>query len=114
MTDQLQQRIVAALATCQGETTWAAMATAVLAELQPELDRLADYENRITWETTCEFCARILDSSIRETERRERAEAAIARVRDVCDALADGTEAGFRAALTIREALDQPTEPPDA
>lgn len=38
---------------------------------------VADYENRINWHTTCASCARILDSSIRETERRERAEAAL-------------------------------------
>lgn len=36
--------------------------------------RLADYENRITWDTTCASCARILDSSIRETERANQAE----------------------------------------
>lgn len=49
--------------------------------------KVADYENRLTWHTTCEACARILDSSIRETERRERAEAALARVRKVCDSV---------------------------
>ncbi|MGW4825448.1 hypothetical protein ACWEP4_42895 [Streptomyces sp. NPDC004227] len=58
----------------------------VLAVVQPELDRLADYENRITWETSCGSCARILDSSIRETERAERAEA---RVRELEAALAE-------------------------
>ncbi|MFR9794283.1 hypothetical protein ACL07V_37615 [Streptomyces sp. MB22_4] len=53
----------------------------------PELDQLherlahaeaavADYENRINWHTTCAGCARVLDSSIRETERAERAETA--------------------------------------
>jgi hypothetical protein len=62
-------------------------ATAILAELQPELVRLADYENRITWDTTCASCARILDSSIRETERAEKAEAAIDRVKAACDQL---------------------------
>jgi hypothetical protein len=49
--------------------------------------KVLDYENRITWHTTCQSCARILDSSIRETERRERAEAALARVRAECDQL---------------------------
>jgi hypothetical protein len=39
--------------------------------------KVADYENRITWHTTCGSCARTLDSGIRETERAERAEAAI-------------------------------------
>ncbi|MFE7077893.1 hypothetical protein ACFU96_48250 [Streptomyces sp. NPDC057620] len=43
--------------------------------LQEERDRLrervADYENRITWHTTCASCARILDSSIQATEQTE-------------------------------------------
>jgi hypothetical protein len=90
-----------------------AVAKAVLAELKPELDRLADYENRITWDTTCGSCARILDSSIRETERADRAVTALARARSLhqencplatgkvgraaftcgmCDALADPKE----------------------
>lgn len=43
--------------------------------------KVADYENRITWETNCGSCARILDSAIRETERAERAEAALAEAR---------------------------------
>jgi ParB-like chromosome segregation protein Spo0J len=47
--------------------------------------RVADYENRITWHTTCGSCARILDSSIRETERAVRAEAALRRVRSVLE-----------------------------
>lgn len=51
-----------------------------LEAVKPELDRIADYENRITWDTTCGSCARILDSSIRETERAERAEASVQRV----------------------------------
>ena len=50
-------------------------------ELDALYDRLADYESRITWHTTCGSCARILDSAIRETERRERAEAALAEAR---------------------------------
>ena len=45
--------------------------------------KVADYENRITWHTTCESCARLLDSGIRETERAEKAEAALERVRAV-------------------------------
>lgn len=51
------------------------------AELDQLYARIAEYENTITWHTTCTSCARILDSSIRETERAEKAEAAIARVR---------------------------------
>ncbi|MFD1277336.1 hypothetical protein ACFQ51_52215, partial [Streptomyces kaempferi] len=39
--------------------------------------KVADYEHRINWHTTCGSCARVLDSSIRETERAEKAEAAL-------------------------------------
>ena len=38
----------------------------------------------------------------------KQAQAALDRVRAAADRLADGTEAGFRAALTIREALADP------
>lgn len=54
-----------------------AVADAVLVELKRELAALAEYENTITWMTTCTSCARVLDSSIRETERAEKAEAAL-------------------------------------
>jgi len=57
-----------------------ALADAALAALKQELDALADYENRITWHTSCGSCARVLDSSIRETERAERAEGILASV----------------------------------
>lgn len=57
-------------------------ADAVLAELKRELDALAEYESTIDWETTCTSCARVLNSAIRETERAEKAEAAITRVQD--------------------------------
>jgi hypothetical protein len=44
-----------------------------------EVERLraivADYENRINWNTTCKQCATYLDSSIKDYERAERAEA---------------------------------------
>jgi chromosome segregation ATPase len=43
-----------------------------------------------------------------QMDRADRAEAALDRVRAAADRLADGTEAGFRAALTIREALADP------
>ena len=42
----------------------------------------------------------------------KQAQAALDRVRAAADKLADGTETGFRAALTIREAIDQPKEQP--
>lgn len=70
--------------------------------LRHGIDRLAEYENTINWMTTCTGCARVLDSCIRETERAERAEAALARIQ----AIADEHPAGIDTAL-IHEALDQ-------
>jgi hypothetical protein len=52
----------------QGADAVIALADTEQAELR---ERVADYENRITWHTTCGSCARILDSSIRETEQTE-------------------------------------------
>ncbi|MFJ4473286.1 hypothetical protein ACIP2X_38130 [Streptomyces sp. NPDC089424] len=72
-------------------------ADAVLAELKLELDALAKYENTITWHTTCTSCARVLDSAVRETERAEKAEAALTRFRDWLDAQVAKTEAADRA-----------------
>lgn len=46
-----------------------------------ERDRLAELENAIGWNTSCTSCARVLDSSIRETERAERAEEKLAAIR---------------------------------
>jgi hypothetical protein len=43
--------------------------------------KLAEYENAITWNTSCTSCARVLDSSYAETVRREQAEAKLAAVR---------------------------------
>jgi hypothetical protein len=71
------------------------------ARLLEGIARLADYENRITWHTTCGSCARILDSAYAETVRAEQAEAALARIA----ALADQHPAGIDTAL-IHEALD--------
>lgn len=56
-----------------------------LVDARKEIEELRatvlDYENRITWETTCAGCARYLDVSVRDHERAEKAEAAIERVR---------------------------------
>ncbi len=73
----------------------------VLAELRTELASLAEYESTINWMTTCTSCARVLDSSIRETERAERAEAAIERVRK---ATANSFMAGPNAVDVVRVA----------
>ncbi|MFJ4932352.1 hypothetical protein ACIP8U_00575 [Streptomyces pseudovenezuelae] len=72
------------------------------------IDRLHDYENRITWDTTCGSCARILDSAYAETVRAEQAEAALARIA----ALADKHPVGIDTAL-IHEALATAEPVPD-
>jgi hypothetical protein len=46
-------------------------------EREEALAKVADYENRISWHTSCGSCARILDSAHRDHERAERAEAAL-------------------------------------
>jgi hypothetical protein len=53
----------------------------VEAERDAALAKLREYDNTINWNTTCTSCAAVLDSSIRETERAERAESAADRVR---------------------------------
>ena len=77
-----------------------AVADAEQAELRA---RVADYENRITWHTTCASCARILDSSIRETERAVRAETALAEARQLhaktCPLAQGAVGAGFTCSL---------------
>lgn len=55
--------------------TW--IAKTVATALAPELARLADYENRITWETTCGEHARLLDACRAADERAEQAETAL-------------------------------------
>ncbi|MFJ2630887.1 hypothetical protein ACIO6U_02835 [Streptomyces sp. NPDC087422] len=60
-------------ALCRGDLD--ALADAVLAVVQPHLDELADYRNRITWETTCGEHARLLDACRAAEERAEKAEA---------------------------------------
>lgn len=71
-------------------TAWYTHADAVLTELKPELDALAEYEHTINWMTTCTGCARVLDSAYSETVRAEKAEAALARVHHVADLIAAG------------------------
>lgn len=66
-------------------SVWYAHADAALTELQPELAALAEYENAITWQTDCLSCARVLDSSIRETERADRLADALREALDAQD-----------------------------
>jgi hypothetical protein len=62
-----------------GPLTYETLADAVMAApaLRVRLDLLAEYENAITWNTSCLACSRTLDASIRDHDRAERAEAAI-------------------------------------
>ena len=45
--------------------------------------KLLEYENAITWGTSCLSCSRTLDTSIAEHERAERAEGKLAELRAV-------------------------------
>lgn len=59
--------------------------TLITPALLTELERrLHEYENAITWNTTCLSCSAVLDSSIRETFRREAAEAKLAAIAERC------------------------------
>lgn len=46
-------------------------------------EQITDYENRITWYTTCQRCANLLDRSIADYERAERAEAEVKQLREL-------------------------------
>jgi ribosomal protein L34E len=92
MPDDFRQRLAAALAaTCKlhqingGCIACDRRLAAIMAVRDEARESLratvAHYENTITWGTTCHGCARILDSSIRETERAEKAEAEPARLK---------------------------------
>jgi hypothetical protein len=58
-----------------------AVAEPFLAEIAKLTAKISDYENAINWNTTCFSCAAVLDSSIREHERAEKAEAENARLK---------------------------------
>ena len=76
--------------------------------------RIADYENRITWHTTCASCARTLDSSIRETERREHAEAALDQAREAAAWIRRNYPALTHANDRLTAALAEPAAGPAA
>jgi hypothetical protein len=89
-----------------GPLTYEILADAALAApaLRVRLDLLAEYENAITWNTSCLACSRTLDTSIRDHDRAERAEAAIKRARDLAEelaGLAPGDEWGETVADTL-------------
>lgn len=96
------------------ESNSLARAGAVMAVVGPELaardaeiERLrvqvAEYENTLTWETTCSNCARLLDSGYAETVRAETAEAAVARHEAEVERLNTSVLAAYRS-LRHREA----------
>jgi len=96
-----RDQLIDALAHCTAQIpTWVvadvirlnadSMADAILAQLpesaeSAEVTRLkaqiADYENAICWNTSCFACAAVLDSSIREHERAEKAEDEVTRLK---------------------------------
>lgn len=53
-----------------------------ITDLREVLRQLADYENRIGWDTTCQQCATVLDRAVADHERAERAEAEADRLRN--------------------------------
>ena len=69
--------------------------------------KVAGYESAILWATSCLACARVLDSSIAETERRELAEDALAAERERADGLqAELNALGGRIGNAVRSAAE--------
>jgi hypothetical protein len=97
------------------------MADNIEAENKKLRELISDYENRISWDTTCGTCARWLDASIKDHERAEKAEAhlevAKAAITAAINNLNDWT-ANSRASLVRRDlstaltALSEAPEPP--
>lgn len=103
-----KRQAMAAGAACLVETNRAREAE------QAALQRVAELEKVITWDTTCAGCAQLLDSGLAETTRADRAETLIQRVRNVtapkrgwsveeyCDGWGDAL-AAVRDALDVRD-----------
>lgn len=70
----LRSQVNAAIEACCEAEDSSSIPGAVMAVVSPAVMRLAELENTLEWHTTCTSCARMLDSSIRETSRREQAE----------------------------------------
>lgn len=73
---------------------WNGGAKAVVEELDRELSALLDYESTINWMTTCTSCAVTLESSYRETVRRELVELTLKEVAEWAHATRHGNAAG--------------------
>lgn len=56
------------------------MLAAMTAECDAALATVKEYDRQISWNVTCSNCANLLDFSIKETERAEKAEAEVARL----------------------------------
>lgn len=78
----------------------------LLAEIERLRGVVADYEHRITWDTTCKNCASTYDLSVSQTFRAEEAEARLARVEALVEAWARGRAP--TAASELRAALAGP------
>jgi rubrerythrin len=78
--DQIAEVIRTTLRT-RGHETGAADAVMAVPALKERLDLLAEYENAITWNTTCLACSRTLDALIKETERAGQAETEVLQLR---------------------------------
>jgi hypothetical protein len=72
------------------------------------VDRVAEYEAAIGWETTCLRCARDTTAAYAETCRAEQAEAAVQRVRDLHRPFVDRR----RGLLALEYARPGATTPP--
>lgn len=101
-----KRQAMAARDSCLAETNRAREAE------QAALRRVAELEAIITWDTTCGGCAKFLDTSHAETNRAEKAEALLKRVRDVtAPEPAPGWQATYYdgwgdALAAVRDALD--------
>lgn len=80
---------------------------AITERAQEVASRLADYENRITWETTCGEHAQLLDSCRKADERATTAEAALTRVRNA----AQLHRQGLIEYTELYAAIDGPMDP---
>lgn len=64
-------------------------------------DPEVEVDNAITWDTTCLNCARILDKSYADFVRAEQAEAALSRVLDDVERVADDLRAHHAHILSL-------------
>ena len=76
----------------------ASRADAAMSVVAPKLEQLrkelAELRGALNWQTSCTSCARVLDASIKETQRAELAEAAIERARDELDSWQETIDSG--------------------